>query len=230
MSEYSEHGQHGGPGETATEHSGRGEDGLHHGAAADSADSADSTAENAVRIAPVPYDDWDHELFSVINHPRKLPQANVLGIFQRHPALARAFLTFNMHLNTSTLPVRVRELAVMRVAWRRGSRYEWASHVLIGRKVGVTEAEIEEVRTNADTLLNRAVDELDTDSGLSDATYAALAVDLDERQLMDLVFTIGAYTMLTMALNTFGVELDPVISEENFSFPKREWYSHKREG
>lgn len=213
----SEHGRQDEGGETATGHSGHGD----HGGTA---------AENGVRIPPVPYDDWDHDLFSVINPNRKLPEANVLGIFQRHPALARAFLTFNMHLNTTTLPVRVRELAVMRVAWRRGSKYEWASHVLIGRKAGVTEAEIEEVRTNADTLLNRAVDELDTDSGLSDATYAALAADLDEHQLMDLVFTIGAYTMLTMALNTFGVELDPVISEENFSFPKREWYSHKREG
>ena len=207
-------GQHDTPGATGAEHH----------------EHASTAAENGVRIPPVPYDDWDHDLFSVINPHRKLPEANVLGIFQRHPALARAFLTFNMHLNTTTLPVRVRELAVLRVAWRRGSRYEWASHVLIARKGGVTEAEIDEVRTGADTLLNRAVDELDTDSGLSDATYAALAADLDEHQLMDLVFTIGAYTMLTMALNTFGVELDPVISEENFSFPKREWYSHKREG
>jgi 4-carboxymuconolactone decarboxylase len=206
--------QHDTPGETGAEHR----------------EHASTAAENGVRIPPVPYDDWDHDLFSVINPHRKLPEANVLGIFQRHPALARAFLTFNMHLTTTTLPVRVRELAVLRVAWRRGSKYEWASHVLIGRKVGVTEAEIDEVRTGAGTLLNRAVDELDTDSGLSDATYAALAADLDEHQLMDLVFTVGAYTMLTMALNTFGVELDPVISEENFSFPKREWYSHKREG
>ena len=206
------------------QHDTRGETGAEH------REHASTAAENGVRIPPVPYDDWDHDLFSVINPDRKLPEANVLGIFQRHPALARAFLTFNMHLNTTTLPLRVRELAVLRVAWRRGSRYEWASHVLIGRKVGVTEAEIDEVRTGADTLLNRAVDELDTDSGLSDATYAALAADLDQHQLMDLVFTVGAYTMLTMALNTFGVELDPVISEENFSFPKREWYSHKREG
>ncbi|WP_405995686.1 carboxymuconolactone decarboxylase family protein [Streptomyces sp. NBC_00986] len=213
----SEHDRHDENGETATGHSGHGD----HGG---------SAGENGVRIPPVPYEDWDHDLFSVINPHRKLPEANVLGIFQRHPALARAFLTFNMHLNTTTLPVRVRELAVLRVAWRRGSRYEWASHVLIARKAGVTEVEIDEVRTGADTLLNRAVDELDTDSGLSDASYAALAADLDEHQLMDLVFTIGAYTMLTMALNTFGVELDPAISEENFSFPKREWYSHKREG
>ena len=44
MSEKSEHD---GPGETATGHSGHGEDGLHH----------DTAAENAVRIAPVPYDE-----------------------------------------------------------------------------------------------------------------------------------------------------------------------------
>ncbi|MEW1642855.1 carboxymuconolactone decarboxylase family protein [Streptomyces sp. NPDC091219] len=206
--------RHDTPAETGTEHR----------------EHASTAAGNGVRIAPVPYRDWDHDVFSVIDPHRRLPEANVLGTLQRHPALARAFLTFNMHLNTTTLPVRVRELAVLRVAWRRGSRYEWASHVLIGRKAGVTEDEIDEVRTGADTLLNRAVDELDTDSGLSDATYAALAADLDQHQLMDLVFTVGAYTMLTMALNTFGVELDPAISEENFSFPKREWYSHMREG
>jgi len=47
---------------------------------------------------------------------------------------------------------------------------------------------------------------------------------------MDLVFTSAPTRCYTMALNTFGVELDPVISEENFCFPKREWYSHKREG
>jgi 4-carboxymuconolactone decarboxylase len=193
-------------------------------------EQGDTATERTVRIPPVPYAEWDHDVFSAITSTRKLPEANVLGVLQRHPQLARAFLTFNMHLNTSTLPVRVRELVVMRVAWRRGSKYEWASHVLIGRKSGVSEEEIEEVRTGADTPLNRAVDELETNSGLSDATYAALGADLDDRQLMDLVFTVGAYTMLTMALNTFGVELDPVISEENFSFPKREWYSHQREG
>ena len=31
---------------------------------------------------------------------------------------------------------------------------------------------------------------------------------LDERQRMDLVFTIGCYGALAMAINTFGVEPD----------------------
>jgi 4-carboxymuconolactone decarboxylase len=50
-----------------------------------------------------------------------------------------------------------------------------------------------------------AVDELEVDSNVSDATWAALSEHLDERQRMDLVFTIGSYGLLAMAFNTFGV-------------------------
>ncbi|MGH3967832.1 MAG: carboxymuconolactone decarboxylase family protein, partial [Mycobacterium sp.] len=53
-----------------------------------------------------------------------------------------------------------------------------------------------------------AVDELDEKSNVSDHTWAALSGGLDERQLMDLIFTIGGYTALAMALNTFGVEVE----------------------
>ena len=43
---------------------------------------------------------------------------------------------------------------------------------------------------------------------MSDATWASLAGELDEQQLMDLVFTVGAYEILAMAFRSFGVELD----------------------
>ena len=39
-------------------------------------------------------------------------------------------------------------------------------------------------------------------------TWQALAAELDEQQLMDLVFTVGAYDLLAMAFRSFGVELD----------------------
>ena len=35
-----------------------------------------------------------------------------------------------------------------------------------------------------------------------------LAETLDEHQLMDLVFTVGAYDLLAMAFRSFGVQLD----------------------
>jgi AhpD family alkylhydroperoxidase len=175
------------------------------------------------RVDPVPYAKWDTDALSVLAPGRKLPPSNVLGLLARHPDLARSFLTFNKHLlGSSTLPPRTRELAILRVAWRRRCRYEWAQHVLIARRAGVTDAEIAEVRAGTGTLLNGAVDELETESRLSDKTYAALAENLDERQLMDLVFTVGAYGLLAMALNSFEVELDPGLDpglpDENFNF------------
>ena len=71
-------------------------------------------------------------------------------------------------------------------------------------------------------LIITAADELDANSGLSDATYQALADKFDDRQLMDLVFTIGTYGLLAMAFNAFGLgldldlDLDPGLSDEGF--------------
>jgi alkylhydroperoxidase family enzyme len=159
------------------------------------------------RIKPLPYDQWDPDTFSVL--PRLRPN-NVLGLLARHPALAKSFLTYNMHLlgPTSTLPPRIRELAILRMTWRRNCGYEWTHHVRIAAKAGVTDEEIAQIRDGAPTLINTAVDELDTTSRLSDQTYRQLAADLDDRQLMDLVFTVGTYGLLAMAFNTFEVELE----------------------
>jgi 4-carboxymuconolactone decarboxylase len=169
------------------------------------------------RIAQVPYAEWDTEALSPIAPGRTLPRSNVLGLLARHPVLARAFLTYNAHLlGTSTLPARTRELAILRMAWRRRCRYEWAQHVRLARRAGVTDEEIAGIRAGEATLIGRAVDELDKDSCLSEDTYRELAAELDDRQLMDLVFTIGTYGMLAMAFNTFELELDPGISDENF--------------
>ncbi|MFF9204083.1 carboxymuconolactone decarboxylase family protein [Streptomyces sp. NPDC014986] len=162
------------------------------------------------RLPPVPYEEWDAEALRPLTGGRTVPPSNVLGLLLHHPELARSFLTFSAHLLArNSLPEKMRELAILRVAWRRECRYEWAQHVLIGRRAGVEEDDLEQVRTGADTLVNRAVDELETSSTLSDGTYAELAKALDERQLLDFVFTVGAYGMLAAALNTFAVEPDP---------------------
>ncbi|WP_194903764.1 carboxymuconolactone decarboxylase family protein [Catenulispora rubra] len=168
------------------------------------------------RVTPLPYDEWDTAALSVLAPGRRLPQNNVLGLFARHPELAKSFLTFSKYLFESSLPARTRELAILRVAWRRRCRYEWAQHLLIARKAGVTDEELAQAWEDPTTLVNRAVDELDTDSKLSDQTYAELAAELDDRQIMDFVFTVGAYALLAMAFNSFEVELEPGVSDEDF--------------
>ncbi|MFD0901952.1 carboxymuconolactone decarboxylase family protein [Actinomadura sediminis] len=172
------------------------------------------------RLPPLPRDEWDAETVAAFS-PREgrfPPPNNALDLLARHPPLAKAFMRYNAYtLNRSSLPAAVRELAVLRVAWRRRCRYEWAQHVVIAREAGVTEAEIEEVRSGAPTLLNRVVDELDERSDLSDETYREIAAELgDDRRLMDLVFTVGTYGLLALAFNTFRLPLDEGMSDEGF--------------
>ncbi|MEV0580229.1 MULTISPECIES: carboxymuconolactone decarboxylase family protein [unclassified Streptomyces] len=169
------------------------------------------------RLPPVPYEEWDAEALRPLTGGRRVPPSNALGLFMHHPALAKAFLTFNTHLLTrNSLPDRTRELVILRVAWRRRCRYEWAQHVLIGRRAGVSDEDLAQVRDGADTLVNRAVDQLDTTSALTDDTYAELAKELDAQQLLDFVFTVGTYGLLAMVFNTCGVELDSGLDDGGF--------------
>jgi alkylhydroperoxidase family enzyme len=141
---------------------------------------------------------------------------NVLGTLARHPDLARAFHTFNGHvLFATTLTPRQRELLVLRVAAVREAEYEWAQHAVLAGDAGISDDEVARVRSRdvvgwppLEGALLRAVDELVRDAVVSDETWAALAAELSEQQLMDVVFTVGAYDLLAMAFRTFGVPLD----------------------
>jgi alkylhydroperoxidase family enzyme len=147
----------------------------------------------------------------------------VLNIFRtlaHHPELMRRWLVFGNHvLGKSTLPERERELAILRVGYRCRSDYEWGQHVLIAKRCGISDDEIARVASGPsapgwserDAALLRAADELHDDQMLSDATWAALSQHFGRKQLMDLVFTIGQYHLVAMALNTFGVERDPGV-------------------
>ncbi len=173
-----------------------------------------------MRLQPLPADRWDEavqrSLSGMLPPERCNPRdaGNALATFANHPALAKAFLRFNIHLlYSSTLPPRIRELAILRVAHRRDCVYEWTHHVALAKEAGLRDDEIAAVRRgDAAGEFERAVltgvDELDEKSQLSDETWAALGERLNERQRMDFVFTVGCYTLLAMAFNTFGVQLE----------------------
>ena len=86
----------------------------------------------------------------------------------------------------------------------------------IGQRAGLTDAEIVAIKAGADApgwsaadrALIRATDELHADQFISEATWQALRAHFQPRQCMDLVFTAGQYTQVSMLLNSFGVQLD----------------------
>jgi len=148
----------------------------------------------------------------------KGPLLNIFRTLAYHPKLLKRWLVFGNHvLAHNTLPPRERELVILRIGWLCRAGYEWGQHVRIAQQSGVTDAEIERIPRGADApgwsdldrALLRATDELHADAFVSDATWAALSQHLDVPQRIDLVFTVGQYRLVSMALNTLGVQPEP---------------------
>jgi 4-carboxymuconolactone decarboxylase len=88
--------------------------------------------------------------------------------------------------------------------------------VPIARRAGLTDAEIARIKvgadapgwSEADAALLRAADDLHREQFITEPVWAELARHFGERQRMDMVFTVGQYTQVSMLLNSFGVQLD----------------------
>jgi 4-carboxymuconolactone decarboxylase len=175
------------------------------------------------RVAPLPIDEIDPEI------REKFGTGPVLNIFRtlaNHPKLMKRWLVFGNHvLGRSTLPARERELVILRIGWLCRSAYEWGQHVVIGLGSGLSQAEIDRIPLgpaaagwgDLERALLRATDELHADAFISDATWAALSAKLDTQQLLDLIFTVGQYNLVSMALNSLGVQPEPGLP----AFPER---------
>jgi alkylhydroperoxidase family enzyme len=114
------------------------------------------------------------------------------------------------------LSPRVREIVILRVAWRVGSVYEWGQHVRIGLASGLSQDEIDSLATDdagaawsdEERLAVTATDELMADVDLTDATWDAALATWGEQDLMELIILAGNYRMLAGFLNAARVELD----------------------
>ena len=171
------------------------------------------------RVSPTVPADWDDDSRPILEAVER-NGGRVMNIFRtlaRHPKLLKRWTVFGNHvLSGSTLPARERELIILRTGYLCGSGYEWAQHVAIARRSGVTDEEIIRVSASpaaggwsrGDRDLLVAADQLVGDKFIDDATWAALATAWSEQQLMDIVFTVGQYTLVSMALNTFGIQIE----------------------
>lgn len=143
---------------------------------------------------------------------------NIFRTFAHHPKLFKRWRVFAGHiLSKQTLPAADREILILRVGWICQAAYEWQAHVRIGKRSGLSDADIEQIKTGPTApgldpwraTLMAAADELRTDTMIGDATWQALSQRYDTEQLMDLVFTVGQYSLVCMALNSFGVQPEP---------------------
>jgi alkylhydroperoxidase family enzyme len=168
----------------------------------------------------LPEAEWSDEIRELL--PRTAPDEasagaplNIFTTLARHPKLLKRWLVFGAHvLGKSSLPARERELVILRTGWLCRSPYEVHQHARIGRACGLTPDEIRRTTEDAgawgglDAVLIRAADELHADQMIGDETWAALRASLDEQQILDLIFAIGQYTLVSMVLNSLGVQIE----------------------
>lgn len=171
------------------------------------------------RVPALGADEWTEEAAAVLQPFTKNGEPlNIFKTLAHHPQLLKRWLVFANHiLGKSTLDLRTRELLILRIGHLCQAGYEWGQHVEISRAGGMSDAEIRTASTGSatpglseqDRLLFKATEELHADAFISEPTYQALAEHFNTQQLMDIVFTVGQYNLVSMALNTLGVQPDP---------------------
>ncbi|MFM7142557.1 MAG: carboxymuconolactone decarboxylase family protein [Alphaproteobacteria bacterium] len=126
-------------------------------------------------------------------------------------------------LGKMKLSPKLRELVILRIARISDCEYEWTQHVPIGKAVGVTDAQVEALLAGRDDdpcfdeserLVLRATDESTRDVRLSRATFDALLVRFDRREIVEILMTAGFYRALATVLESTAVDPDPPAGAE----------------
>lgn len=132
----------------------------------------------------------------------------------------------------SNLDSRLRELAILQVAYQSRSSYEWAHHIRICKDFGVTDADIKALIVESSgndslfgsfekAILLAARECVDT-QGISEETFMALSEHLNAELFVDLVLTITTYCSIAKLICSLGIDVEPNYQRylEQYPLPK----------
>ncbi|MFZ0227747.1 MAG: carboxymuconolactone decarboxylase family protein [Mycobacterium sp.] len=121
-------------------------------------------------------------------------------------------------LTSPVLPIRLRELVVLRTGHLMDSPYELGQHRDVARTVGISSDEINAITSESDwrtdyfTATELAVLELTTEllttAGISDAVFDHVHRELGSEATVEVLMVINRYSGLALMLNALDVDLD----------------------
>ena len=173
---------------------------------------------SAPRIAPLPEREWTSLQRDIASaYAQGARPTNDLRIFLAHPDLVGGVMPFaNYIAQESTLTRRERGLLILRAAWLSRSPYIWAKFAARAQTWGLTPDDFTRIAAGPeapglmpfDAALLRAADQLHHASFVAEDTWTALASRYSTEQLMDAVFTVAEFTMLSMTVNAAHTPID----------------------
>src|SRR5688572_11004646 len=148
---------------------------------------------------------------------------NLYKALANHPRLVAAWTEFSKTLRHDTrTPRALRELVILRGAQVMRSEYEWAQHLAMARKAGVSEAKIRNLaswRTSSEFSEREkaalALAEDVTRGRVSDETYREARRHFDDHDYVELALVAAFYAMVGRMIDAMGVELEPEM--KNYS-------------
>jgi len=145
------------------------------------------------------------------------PPGNIFRTLAYSPHLMHQFMRLgNAILSHTQLDPKLRELAILTVGRVTEAPYEYAHHVEIGKRAGITDEQIAALpvwqRHPAFNAQERAViryaEEVTRDVRVADATFTACHAFLGDEQMTELAIATGFYNFVVRVLEPMQVDLE----------------------
>lgn len=171
------------------------------------------------RLAPLTLDEMTPEQRKVAEEIMSGPRGGLRGPFQawlRSPELADHGQRLGAYCRYgSSLAKNLSELAIIVTGKHWTAQYEFYAHARLALEAGVSEAAVEAIRVGGtpaftdpgEQFVYDFVTEYLAAHRISDATYERGLGIVGERGILDLIAIVGYYSLVSMTLNVFEVEL-----------------------
>jgi 4-carboxymuconolactone decarboxylase len=167
-------------------------------------------------LQPVSDDQWPAEVAHLAGGWAQ--RLTIYRYMAHDPALLKSWENLRNHVVLESVLTGIqRELVILRIAYNWKAGYEWAHHVSRGREAGLSDAQIAAAERpldhlpadSSDRVFFAAVDELMGQGALAPTTSGALNAMVGKAGVIDIMATVGMYTVLAFIAKSFGTQIEP---------------------
>ncbi len=160
---------------------------------------------------------------STTTWPRREEQFRLpFSAFLNNPELTYRIAPVGSYIRfDGLLPDQTRELAIMATAREIDARFEWAGHARVARELGISDTTIDAIANRKapeglgedEALPIRVAQGLLRDHAISDELFAAAHAKFGDAGVVELLATVGYYSLMGCVLNGLQIEPPPEAAQ-----------------
>jgi alkylhydroperoxidase family enzyme len=184
--------------------------------------------EKEARIPPLPMSDMKEEWNKILERlpgaglKGKFSPVHVFGTIMHTPGIFGPFLDYWV---TSKLEMgitgREQELVILRMGYHYQCNYVWKHHVPVAREYGVTDEELEAVKTSPlspvfssrESALLHLTDEMVEYRTIRDEAWSKWSNELKTSEKVDLISLVSQYVFFSLLNNSLQVEVEEPLKD-----------------